>query len=47
MPRRTHLFVLMLACAVSLAHAPAALAHAQLLGTSPVSGATVPRQPAR
>ncbi len=29
-----------------LAAAPAALAHAQLLGTSPMSGATVPKQPA-
>ncbi|MFZ2112269.1 MAG: copper resistance protein CopC, partial [Solirubrobacteraceae bacterium] len=29
-----------------LAAAPAALAHAQLLGTSPLSGSTVPKQPA-
>jgi copper transport protein len=29
-----------------LAAAPVALAHAQLLGTSPLSGATVPKQPA-
>jgi copper transport protein len=29
-----------------LAAAPAALAHAQLLGTSPLSGSTVPEQPA-
>ena len=32
--------------AALLAAAPAALAHAQLLGTSPLSGATVPKQPA-
>jgi copper transport protein len=41
---------LLCACAVAgaslLAMAPAALAHAQLLGTSPESGSTVPRQPA-
>ena len=37
--------VLALACAASLASAPAALAHAQLLGTTPASGSTVPRAP--
>jgi len=35
----------MLACVASLAHAPAASAHAQLLGTSPQSGAVVRSQP--
>ncbi len=35
----------MLAFAALLAYAPAALAHAQLLGTSPLTGAVVPRQP--
>ncbi|MGO9320601.1 MAG: copper resistance CopC/CopD family protein [Solirubrobacteraceae bacterium] len=45
MRRRLHLLVIVLACAAPLAHAPAALAHAQLLGTSPASGATVPAQP--
>jgi copper transport protein len=34
------------ACLLALAWAPAALAHAQLLGTSPVSGSTVKAQPA-
>ena len=33
-------------CACTLAWAPAALAHAQLLGTSPQSGSTVAREPA-
>jgi copper transport protein len=41
---------LLFACAVAatalLALAPQALAHAQLLGTSPQSGSTVPKQPA-
>jgi copper transport protein len=46
MHRRLHLLAFTLACAASLASAPAALAHAQLLGTSPVSGSTVQRQPA-
>jgi copper transport protein len=35
----------MLACAALLASAPAASAHAQLLGTSPLSGAVVQKQP--
>jgi copper transport protein len=35
----------MLAGALVFASAPAALAHAQLLGTSPLSGATVAKQP--
>ncbi len=39
------LLALALACAASLTSAPAALAHAQLLGTSPASGATVQVQP--
>ncbi len=34
-----------LACACGLARAPAAFAHAQLLGGSPTSGSTVPTQP--
>jgi copper transport protein len=34
-----------LGCAWALVHAPAALAHAQLLGSSPAAGATVPAQP--
>jgi copper transport protein len=46
MHRRRHLLVLALACAAPLAHVPAAFAHAQLLGTSPQSGSTVPREPA-
>ncbi len=37
--------VLVLALLGLLLSSPDALAHAQLLGTSPVSGATVPRQP--
>jgi copper transport protein len=37
--------VVALACASLLAHAPAAFAHAQLLDTSPQSGATVAKQP--
>jgi copper transport protein len=45
MCRRTHLLVGVLACATLLASAPAAWAHAQLLGTSPLSGAVVPTQP--
>jgi copper transport protein len=39
------LLALALACAASLTSAPAALAHAQLLGTSPASGSTVQAQP--
>jgi copper transport protein len=35
----------LLACAALLSAAPAAFAHAQLLGTSPASGATLARQP--
>src|SRR5271167_4749482 len=34
------------ACLCALASAPTAFAHAQLLGTSPQSGSTVPIQPA-
>ena len=45
MHRRLHLLVLGLACAASLACAPSAFAHAQLLGSSPVSGTTVPSEP--
>jgi copper transport protein len=45
MPRRLQLLVILLACAAPLALAPAALAHAQLLGTSPATGSTVPAQP--
>ncbi len=46
MLRRTHLLLVpLLACAALLACAPAALAHAQLLGTSPLAGAVVPKQP--
>ncbi len=37
--------VLVAACLATLASAPQALAHAQLLGTSPLSGATVKTQP--
>lgn len=40
-----HLLALVLACTALLAHAPAASAHAQLLGSSPQSGAVVQRQP--
>ncbi len=43
--RRLHLLVLGLVCAASLLGAPAAFAHAQLLDTSPSSGATVPAEP--
>ncbi|MGA7705211.1 MAG: copper resistance protein CopC, partial [Solirubrobacteraceae bacterium] len=39
------LTTLLLASALVLAGAPAAFAHAQLLGTSPLSGATVAKQP--
>jgi copper transport protein len=46
MHRRSCLLVLVLACAAPLARAPAALAHAQLLGTTPQSGSTVQTQPA-
>jgi len=45
MQRRLHLLVLALACAASLAGAPAAFAHAQLLGSAPESGTTAPTQP--
>jgi copper transport protein len=45
MRRRLHPLVLGLACAASLVGAPAAFAHAQLLDTSPASGATVPTEP--
>ncbi len=38
--------VLLSACLLGLFAAPAADAHAQLLGTSPAAGATVPSQPA-
>jgi len=46
-PRRmsTLLLVLALVGASALASAPSALAHAQLLGTSPLSGSTVATQP--
>ncbi|HTY96639.1 MAG TPA: CopD family protein [Solirubrobacteraceae bacterium] len=46
-PRTRSLFAAVLtACGLlALASAPSALAHAQLLGTSPVSGTTVPVQP--
>jgi copper transport protein len=46
MHRRVYLLVVALACAATLASAPSAFAHAQLLGTSPASGSTVQRQPA-
>jgi len=46
MLRRTHLLLVpLLACAALLACAPAALAHAQLLDTSPLAGAVVLKQP--
>ncbi len=49
MHRRSHLLVPVLACATMcaalLSYAPAASAHAQLLGTTPLSGAIVQRQP--
>ncbi len=46
MLRRTHLLLVpMLACAALLASVPLAWAHAQLLGTSPLSGAIVQKQP--
>ncbi len=41
------IFLLALAGAWMLASAPAALAHAQLLGTSPQTGSTVVKQPAQ
>ncbi len=46
-PRRTILLSVLLALALlaALALAPSAFAHAQLLGTSPETGATVPSQP--
>ncbi|HEX4837976.1 MAG TPA: CopD family protein [Solirubrobacteraceae bacterium] len=40
------LLAAVLGCVCVLAHAPAALAHAQLLGTSPQSGSTIAREPA-
>jgi copper transport protein len=40
------ILALVLVGASLFAAAPAALAHAQLLGTSPLSGSTVPKQPA-
>jgi copper transport protein len=43
---RDALPALVAACLALLAFAPAALAHAQLQGTSPTSGATVAKQPA-
>jgi copper transport protein len=45
MSRRFILPMLALTLAGALASAPAAWAHAQLLGTSPASGSTVPAQP--
>jgi copper transport protein len=45
MRRSRHLLILALACAASLAHAPSALAHAQLVGSAPESGTTVPSEP--
>ncbi len=46
-PRSQRRALLIVACVLlgTLANAPAALAHAQLLGTSPASGSTVPVQP--
>ena len=46
MHRRVRLPILVLACAAPLACAPSALAHAQLLGSSPPSGSTLQREPA-
>jgi methionine-rich copper-binding protein CopC len=43
--RLSILLVLALACAATLESAPAAWGHAQLLGTSPLSGSTVKVQP--
>lgn len=45
MHRRLHPLPFVLACAASLACAPAAFAHAQLLETVPAAGSTVQRQP--
>jgi copper transport protein len=45
MHRRLRPLIPLLVCAAALTSAPAALAHAQLLGTVPASGATVARQP--
>jgi copper transport protein len=42
---RAQIAATLLACAASLSAAPAAFAHAQLLGTSPASGATLAVQP--
>ncbi len=43
--RAVLLAAILTTCIASMALAPSALAHAQLLGTSPSSGATVPTQP--
>ena len=42
---RPLLAAVLAACVAAMVAAPSALAHAQLLGTSPASGATVPAQP--
>src|SRR5580692_1179292 len=46
MVRRSVLPALALACAIVLASAPSAWAHAQLLGTAPNAGATLATEPA-
>lgn len=43
--RRLHAVPFVLACVASLAWAPAAFAHAQLLATTPAAGSTVQSQP--
>jgi copper transport protein len=45
MPRRSLSLLIVLACTAPLVWAPAALAHAQLLGTVPMPDATVAHQP--
>jgi copper transport protein len=45
MQRRLRFLAPVLVCAASLLWAPAAFAHAQLLGSTPAPGATVARQP--
>jgi copper transport protein len=46
MHRRAPAYLIVLACAAGLVHAPAALAHASLLGSSPAAGADLPAEPA-
>jgi copper transport protein len=46
MHRRALVHLIVLACAAALVHAPTALAHASLLGSSPAAGADLAAEPA-